>query len=66
MAAPPSIQPEAAGADQAPGRRLERAARRCRQPLAIGVAEEHPLRIVRQDEAVGRGRERASCTGLTR
>ena len=57
MISPPSIQPEAAGTDQALAAGIERAARRCGQPLAVCVAEQHPLRIARQYEAVGRRRE---------
>ena len=36
---------------------IKRAARGSGQPLAVFVAEQQPLRIARQYEAVGRGRE---------
>src|SRR5580700_7191392 len=49
------IKPEAAGTDEALAAGIERAARGSGQPLAEFVAEKHPLKIVRQLEAVGRG-----------
>src|SRR6516162_10329158 len=52
-----SIQPEPAGPDQASAASVERAWPGSGQPGAVFVAEKHPLSIVRQSQAVGRGRE---------
>src|SRR6516164_72604 len=50
-----SIQPEAAGADQASAAGIERARPGSGQPLTVLLAEKHPLRIIRQTQTVGWG-----------